>query len=369
MIFKQMDQTSIRLPAIGQGMGAYSWDESQIDVLRAGIDLGANLIDTAEEYDNGRSEEIVGKAVRGIRDKVIIATKFSPQNNAHDNVLEAAEGSLKRLKTDYIDLYQVHWPNPAISLDSTLSAMERLVRDGKVRYIGMGNYRAHGLRQAQSLLDGSKIATCQVEYNLFDRTIEDEILPLCEAERILVVAYSPLDKGRIVDGAHQRKIVEEMANKYGRTPAQIALRWLISKRPVVVIPKARSMRHLRDNALATEFDLDKRDIEQIDKAFRTPLLRIPPDKIRVSLQGEYNRLTYQTLEEARSNPLGFVPSPEALSKHIIIEKTIKPVRLIRTPEPEGRYDYDLVEGRIRYWAWVMAKKNEPIPSLVREEGL
>jgi len=362
---KQLGST-IKLPAIGQGMGDYSWDDRQIEILRTGINLGMNFIDTAEGYDNGHSEEIIGKAIKGIRDKVIIGTKFSPEHNSYDGILRAVERSLRRLKTDYIDLYQIHWPNPSIPLEDTMSAMERLISEGKVRCIGVSNLYLRELQEAQAALADEKIVSLQTEYNLFDRTIEGELLPFCEHNKIIIIAYSPLDQGRIADGDRRRNLLGKIAGKYNRSLAQIALRWLISKLPVVAIPKAKSLQHLKENAASADFDLDEEDIREIDSIFERPTFHISPERIRVSTQGERSRLVYQTIEEARENRLGHVPSPTDLAKSIAKEETVKPVRLIHTLDKAGKYDYDLVEGRIRYWAWVIAYGNVPIPAYIRE---
>ncbi len=366
-IVKQLGNSSIRLPAIGQGMGEYQWDDGQIEVLRAGIDLGMTFIDTAEGYDNGRSEEIIGKAISGIREKVIIGTKFAPEHNSYDGVLKAAEGSLRRLRTDYIDLYQIHWPNPSIPLYDTVAAMEKLVSQGKVKYVGVSNLSLAELREAQSALNKDAIASLQVEFNLFDRSIEDSVLPFCSSRGITVIAYSPLDQGRIADGMARRTLLEKLAKKYNRTQSQIALRWLVSKPSVIAIPKAKSIKHLKENAAAADFDIDEKDIEEIGNVFQRPIVRVLPSRIRVSAQGQGNKSVYQTIEEARENRLGHTPSPVDLAKRLSTEDALKPVRLIRNTDGDARYDYQLVEGRIRYWAWAIANNNAPIPAYVRED--
>ncbi len=366
-IRKQLDKSSITLPSIGQGMGDYSWNDNHIELIRKGIYLGMNFIDTAEGYDKGHSEEIIGKVIEDMRENVIIGTKFSPEHNSYDDVIKAADKSLHRLKTDYIDLYQIHWSNPSIPLKQTMSAMESLVEEGKVKYIGVCNLSLRELQKAQSLLVNEKIVSLQVEYNLFDRTIEKDIIPYCIENKIMIIAYSPLDQGRISDGITRRKLLDNLAIKYNKTISQIALRWLISKSPVVVIPKAKNISHIRENASSSDFSLDKEDIMNIDVTFRKPILKIPPNRIRVSTTGQGNRLVYQTIEEAKENVLNYVPSPIDLSKSVIENDDIKPVRLIKSLDDTGKYDYDLVEGRIRYWAWVIANNNKLIPSYVRED--
>ena len=244
MIYKQLEKNGLRLPALGQGVGLYAWDDSHIDTMREGVDLGMNFFDTAEGYDNGNSERIIGRAIRGIRDKVIVGTKFSPENSGRGDVVAAAEASLNRLGTDYIDLYQIHWPNPAFPLEETIRGMEDLKRQGKVRHIGVGNQYLEELSEARALAEGP-VASIQLEYNLFDRMVEEEILPFCWENHMFLLAYSPIDQGRIADGPRRREAVERIAAKYEKTPAQVALRWLIHRPEVVAIPKASNRKHLR----------------------------------------------------------------------------------------------------------------------------
>jgi diketogulonate reductase-like aldo/keto reductase len=336
-------------------------DTAQIDALRMGIDLGMTFIDTAEVYGNGHSEELVGQAVRGIREKVFIATKFSPENNGYENVLRAAEGSLRRLGTAVIDLYQVHWPNPAIPIGETMRALEKLVHDGKVRHVGVSNFSVSEMKAAMSALSGLQLDSNQVEYNLFDRFIESHVLPYCTANEISIVAYSPLDKGRMAAG---NRLLTEMGRRYGKTPAQIVLNWLIHEQGVIVIPKATNIGHLRENAAAADFELDADDVRSIGEAYRSDPLLLPVDEINVSLHGEGSRRVYQDLEQALRNDLNFSPSPSELASDILKGEPVKPVRVVEAKA--GTRRYDLIEGRIRYWAWVIAYDGKrSIPALIR----
>ncbi len=367
MLIKQLDKHSIRLPAVGQGMGDDFWDDSNIESIHKGIDLGMNFIDTAEIYAKGLSEEILGKTIKDIRENVIIGTKFSPEHNSYEDVIKSADKSLHRLRTDYIDLYQVHWTNPLISIKETMSAMENLVEEGKIKYIGVCNHSLKELKEAQSSLTHEKISTLQLEYNLIDRTIEKDIIPYCIKNKIIVISYSPLDRGRVSDSVTKRKLLHNLATKYNKTISQINLRWLTSKLPVVAIPKTKNILHMIENASSQNFDIENDDIERINKIFERPIINIYPNRIFVSNEGQDNRLTYQTLEEAIDNKLCYVPSPTILSNSIKENNEIKPVKLIKTLDTTGKYDYDLVEGRVRYWAWVIANGNLPIPSYIRDE--
>jgi len=344
----------------------YSSDREHVRTIRMGIDLGMTLIDTAEVYAQGHSEELVGQATRSIRDHVMIATKVSPEHLHHENVLQACERSLRRLDTDYIDLYQVHWPNPAIPIEETMSAMSRLLEAGKIRAIGVSNFSVRQLRQAKQVVSGTHLAANQVEYNLFDRSVERDLLPYCNESGLLLIAYSPLDQGALAE--EEAAVLKTLARKYGRSPAQIALNWLIQRPAVVAIPKARKPEHIRQNAAAMDFELSSEDGQAIDQAFATRSIEVPTDRIKVVLDGAGNRKAYQVIEDAIENALGFAPSPTELAEDMrATEEPIKPVCVRRSTDTTGRYDYDLVEGRIRYWAWVIAHRGQrPIPVLVRE---
>ncbi len=370
MILKRLGKSDIEIAAIGQGcmgiggeLSAQSaQNQQQVDALRLGIELGMTFIDTAEVYGGGHSEELVRLAIRGVREGVFVATKFSPKNNSYHGVLQAAEGSLRRLGTEYLDLYQVHWTNPSIPIEETMKALSLLVRQGKVRHIGVSNFSVPELHKARSALSDLDISSNQVEYNLFDRFIEKRILPYCIEHRISVIAYSPLDKGRVGQG---KTILKELADKYGKTEAQIVLNWLIQQPQVIAIPKASNPLHVRENAAAADFDLEQQDVVRIWREFSPEPALIETDAICVSLEGEGSRKVYQTLQQALDNNLNFVPSPRELAQDMKSGEPIKPVRLIPSGDASGRYKYDLIEGRIRYWAWVIAHGERPIPALIR----
>lgn len=354
----------MNIPQVGQGIGAYQWTEDHIPLIRMGIDAGMTLIDTAEGYDNGKSETIVGKAIEGKkRGKIQISTKFSPENSSYNKVINSCNNSLKRLKTHYIDLYQIHWPSAEVPFDETLRAMEKLKKDRKIRYIGVDNILFYQLKKIYSICK-SRLDFIQVEYNLFDRSIEEDILPFCKERNIKVIAYSPLDRGRLANGNAAQYLINRMAKKYTRSPSQIVLNWLINYGGVSVIPKSSDKKHLLYNATSTVFTMEEEDLNLISELCKTEVYKILPSNIQVSLNGEENRKTYQTLEEALKNELDFCPSPQQLAKKIGKSKPIKPVRIVS--QDDGN-TYSLVEGRIRYWAWVIARGDKPIPSIIRKK--
>ncbi|MCD6515013.1 MAG: aldo/keto reductase [Candidatus Odinarchaeota archaeon] len=240
----------------------YSQDDLAIKALRHGISLGMWLIDTAEVYGGGHAEELVGEAIKIFnREEVFIVTKVWETNLRYDDVLKAAKGSLKRLKTNYIDLYLIHWPNPRIPLSETMKAMEKLVSDRLVRYIGVSNFSVELMEEARSYLSKEDIVANQVKYNVYDRSVERDILPYCQKEGITLMAYTPLAKGNVSTD----KTLIEIGKKYGKTATQVALNWLISKDMVIAIPKAIRIEHIEENAGAMGWRLSEEDIRYIEQ--------------------------------------------------------------------------------------------------------
>lgn len=374
MKLKELGNTGQLVSSIGQGcMGIGGEFEKNANLdkeflwsLEYGIELGMTFIDTAEVYANGHSETLVGKAAKDKRDKLFIATKFSPENNSYDDVLSSAENSLKRLNSSYIDLYQVHWPNPSIPIAETMMALDKLVKDGKVRFVGLSNFSQREMEEAQECIGTLKIVSNQIEYNLFDRFIEKSIMPYMQENNSSIIAYSPLDKGHGFYSDDKVELMENLTQKYNKTTSQISLNWLLSQENVFVIPKAAKKEHIELNASSSDFEMDKDDIKEIDKIFSVEPELISPDKIKVSLSGEGNRRVYETIEEAIDNKLNMQPSPVELSKFILKGEPTKPVRVIPSKSNDV-YEYELIEGRLRFWAWNIAHKGlKDVPCVIRK---
>jgi diketogulonate reductase-like aldo/keto reductase len=247
---KPLAKTSVRLPEIGLGTWEY---HGGIEPLRAGFELGAAFVDTAESYG---SEPVVGGALRGVRDRVFVASKISPEHFRASDVRRALDGSLQRLGLDHLDLYQLHQPNPQIPIAETLGVLEELVDSGKIRFIGVSNFSVEQMQAAQRALRKQPLVSNQVRYNLADRTIEGGLLQFCQAQGITVIAYSPLSREfqRIHD-CDPTGALGEMARITGRTPAQVALNWCLCQEGVVVIPKGSSVAHVRENCGASGWRL------------------------------------------------------------------------------------------------------------------
>lgn len=272
----QLGKTGVSISCLGLGTWGIggssspnsSRDDEAVRALRLGIDLGLTFIDTAELYARGHSEEVVAKAIRGQRDKVFLATKVSADNLAYDRVLDAANRSLKRLEVSYVDLYQVHWPNHRVPIAETMSAMEELVKQGKIRHIGVSNFSVRQTKEAKEALAKIELASNQVEYSLLDRSIEPDLLPYCQKEQVTIIAYSPLARGNIPKLRGDRAtILNEIATKYGRTPVQVALNWLVTQPGVMAIPKAIKEAHVKENAGAADWKLADEGRERLSLAF------------------------------------------------------------------------------------------------------
>ena len=236
-------------------------EKDEIAALRLGIEMGLTHVDTAEMYGDGGAERVVGEAVAGRRHEVFIATKVSPRNASYAGTLRACEQSLKRLRTDYVDLYLLHWWSDHHPIGETMKAMEELVRRGLTRLIGVSNFDVRQLGDAQAALTHEQLASNQVLYHLRSREIEKEVLPYCESHAIAVVGYTPLARGGFLRG-----VVADIAQKYGRTPRQVALNFLARRPSLFTIPKASRPEHVRENAAALDFALTADDLRTIDAA-------------------------------------------------------------------------------------------------------
>ncbi len=261
--------TGAGVPVVGQGTWRMESDDRSacIAALRAGLDAGLAHVDTAEMYGSGEVEELVGEAIAGRRDEVFLASKVWPQNASRRGAVEACERSLRRLRTDRLDLYLLHWPGHH-PLADTIAAFEELVAAGKIRFWGLSNFDVRQLEKAVAVAGEGRIACDQVLYHLGERAIEHAVLPWCAAHDVAVVAYSPLGSGLFPSPRSRGgRVLAEIARAHGATPHQVALAWLTRSRPVFAIPKASRADHARENAAAGDLDLSAEEAARIDGAF------------------------------------------------------------------------------------------------------
>jgi diketogulonate reductase-like aldo/keto reductase len=244
--------------------------KAEADALRLGLDLGMTLIDTAEMYGEGGAEEVVAKAMAGRRDQVYLVSKVYPHNASRTGTIAACERSLKRLETDRIDLYLLHWRGQ-YPLADTVEAFDRLKRAGKIRDWGVSNFDASDMAELAGVDGGAACASNQVLYHLGERGIEYDLLPAMQQQRTMVMAYSPLGQGPIL----RDKTLADMAARHGVTPAAIALAFVLQRDQVIAIPKAVRPQHVRDNVRALDVVLTADDLAELDRAFPPPKRRRP----------------------------------------------------------------------------------------------
>ncbi len=242
----------------------YSRDRESVEALRRGIELGIKLIDTAEMYGGGHSEELVGVAIKSFdREELFIVTKVWPTNASYDSVLRSARASMNRLGT-YIDLYLLHWPSENVPICETIKAFEKLVDDGVIRFYGVSNFNVRQIEDARYCSKKYDVVAVQNRFSLFYRHDEKDVIPYAKREGLLYMAYTPIEKGAVAREDFLRRIGE----KYGKTAVQVALNWLISIDPVVPIPKASKIQHLEENAGAMGWRLSREDWEAISNKYR-----------------------------------------------------------------------------------------------------
>ena len=255
------------MPALGQGTVRLGEDESkrreEVRALRLGLDLGMVLIDTAEMYADGGAEDVVGEAIEGRREEVFLNSKVLPDNATGDGTIAACERSLKRLKTDYLDLYLLHW-RESVPLAETLEAFQALKRVGKIRDYGMSNFEPVDMEEARALPGGAEIVTNQVMYNLSHRGIEWDLLPWCRTRALPVMAYSLATRPKL----------KPIAKRHGISAAPVALAWLLGQEGIVVFPKASDQAHVHENRAALDVRLTDEDLKELDRAFRPPRKKV-----------------------------------------------------------------------------------------------
>ncbi len=258
-----------RVPALGMGtwnMGEHPAARAEeIATLRLGLDLGLNLIDTAEMYGEGQSEAMIGEAIAGRRDEVFLVSKVYPHNASRRGTVAACERSLRRLGTDRIDLYLLHWRG-GIALEETVQALQGLQRDGKIRHYGVSNLDLSDMEELWAVPGGDQIAVNQLLYNLTRRGIEWDLLPRMRARGMPAMAYSPIEQARLV--RHPKLVRFAQAN--GMTPAQVALAWLLARDDIIAIPKTGHRDRLRENFGALQHPLTPEQLQELDRLFPPP---------------------------------------------------------------------------------------------------
>ena len=262
------------IPALGQGTWHMAEDprrrSEEIAALRLGIDLGMSLIDTAEMYADGDAEVLVGEAIKRCRDQVFLVSKVLPHHASVRGTIEACDGSLLRLGVDVIDLYLLHWRG-SVPLEETLEGFQRLRAAGKIGSWGVSNFDVADMQDLIDIPGGSELSTDQVLYNLEYRGIEYDLLPWCGRRRLPIMAYSPIEQGRVLDHSALRSV----AARHHATPAQVALAWVLRRDNICAIPRASNPAHVRENRVALDMRLSASDFAELDYAFPAPTHKQP----------------------------------------------------------------------------------------------
>ena len=266
--------TGEKLPALGMGTWMIGEDRAtraeEIATLQRGIELGMTLIDTAEMYGEGASESLIGEAIKGRRESVFLVSKFYPHHATAHGARVACEDSLRRLGTDCLDLYLLHWRGN-VPLEETLEAVEKLCAQGKIRSWGVSNLDTADMHELHALSGGGAVAVNQVLYNLSRRGVEWNLLPWCEEHAVPVMAYSPIEQSRLL----RHPGLRALAARHGATPAQLALAWLLRHDQMIVIPKASTRAHLEENFAALDCPLDESTLAELDRLFPPPCRAMP----------------------------------------------------------------------------------------------
>jgi diketogulonate reductase-like aldo/keto reductase len=279
MEYRVFGRSGVKVSAVGMGtyydlawivlsrLGILRSRRLKVQALRLGLENGINLIDTAEIYG---SEPIVAEAIRGFnRDELFIATKVWPTHLKYNSVIKAARNSARRLGVRYIDLYQIHFPNRRVPITETMRAMEHLVDEGLIRFIGLSNFNLNQVIEAQGALKKYEVVSLQMPYSLIDRRIEADIIPYAKRENLAILCYYPLGHGRLIR-EFPRDLIEMVSRNHGpRTPAQIALNWIITKHEnAFPIPRASNPMHVRENLGAVGWRLSDEEIKAIEEGVR-----------------------------------------------------------------------------------------------------
>ena len=369
--FARFEGVRRKVARIGFGLGLGGYFQRRLDAsqfeesLKFSIELGNNHIDSAQNYGDGQSEEIIGSVAREMRAPLLVATKIGPADFSDGKVIPAIENSLRRLNMESIPLLYLHWPNPTIALDTTLSQIQTAYEQGKIQGLGLSNFSIPDIKRTRDYLSGEIFRAIQLEYNLFDRTPELDFFPLASSLRLSVVAYSPLDQGKVLGSQLRRRRIDKLARSQGITAGQLALSWLLVKSHCFLIPSTRNKGRVRENYGALDIELSDDVFHEVEEITKPEVVRILPQDIQVATDPSSRRDVYLDVKSARENLAGYTPSPEDVALALGRGEKVKPIRVLS--QPRATPPYVLVEGRVRFWAHVIAFGfSTPIEALVRD---
>lgn len=367
-----VDGTGISRVALGatgtgtaQGATA-AGDAKRIALFRSALDWGVNLFDTAELYGGGYSESLLGRAFSGCRESVFICSKFNPGHATAAGIEQAVDGSLRRLHTDYIDLYQLHWPSPFVPFEETWDAVSRLIDAGKVRFFGVGNCSHREFSQYRRV-SGDRIAAVELPFNVSEPDAALPFLSWAGQSGKRIFAYSPLGQGRLCRSRVGDPAVSAIMQRHRVSENQLALAWILRLSNVIPVFQTGSPEHLRENLAAASIALGDDEARALQEAYAAATSEVPLSKI--ALPAVDGKEGYASPEEAAANALDWIPSPALLAERIRRGDRPYPLRLVG-PDAHGRYHpdgYDLRGEMKKYWAWrLVLEEATPVPAYVSD---
>jgi diketogulonate reductase-like aldo/keto reductase len=338
-------------------------NSQQVRLIEEACDLGVNVIDTAEIYGQGASEETIGKTSQSVRNNLFIMSKFSPENSRPDDIVSSVNASLKRIKRDYLDVYQPHWPLPGAILEDTLESLEKLKLSGKIRFSGLSNFNSQQINSV-SLEKYKSLRFIQCERNPIEHNLADDLIPIIDSLDGVLVSYSPFREGQIFKSTKFDELTR-FSKSLGFTPSQVLLAWGMANGKTIVIPKVSSSKHLRENIESMKISLYDSDIDYISDLFKPQIKQILPKDIIPDISVKKDkRAIYKNLEEAKNNIYNFHPGPMDIVKEIQENQGLlyKPIK-VKEINKEGKYV--LIDGRLRFWAWIILNGwNKPMDSII-----
>lgn len=354
--------TSMAFSLLGLGTGTgfnKNLGKSQKDLFNAFdscLESGVNWVDTAESYANGYAEELIGNYSKLRKKNFFVATKFSPINAPKKKLKRACEASLKRLKKDCIDLYQIHWMNYSVPIEETIETLISLKNEGKIRAIGVCNFSKEEIANCDSDL----LVSNQIEFNLSNRVAEKKLIPFHKKKDLTTIAYSPFDGVKdLLPKSKKKKILDSLITKYSATYFQIVLSFLTNYRNMLVTYSSTNSNHIIENT--NLLNIEKKDFKIISDIFISSELFIDPQLIKIP-SDKYKKF-YNSLQEAESNEYKYFPDINELSKEFLINNNFKPIK-VKCIE-DKHFKFELTGGMLRYWAWIKTFNNKKyIPAII-----
>lgn len=367
MIFKKLGSSQTIVSALGlgtNGVGNFyhpnlAKTRSRQKIYKNAFENGITLFDSAELYGDGYAEFILGKAISKNRDKIVISTKVNPDNCSYLLLEKSLKKSLKRLQTDYIDLYQIHWINPFIDLEETFASLEQLVKEGLIKNIGVCNFSPQMILLANKILKKHKIVSNQIEFNLLSQSQTIKDLQFYKDNNVTIIGYGGLNHLNSFSSPKQKQLINYLTRKYKKTLAQLIINYLTSFENIIQLIKTDNITHLNENLKSLDFKMDKNDLEAIKENSNYQIQYIPFIKIRIENRLKIDR--FQILKNSKK----FIPSPLIIAQTFVKYNFFKPIRLIRKGDFFNLDTYDLYGEYKKYLAWsLIFDSSSKIPAIV-----